>query len=504
MFVPQNADNFTRRMRNEDHILNYREGYYSVKYKEPWFIDKQYVDESGNVIRTETIANAGDRVSAEGLAKRLGEGDGATYIVRADRKAERTVEDDYIEVNISQGRSSQQHRGNRLREASGTAEGSEKYIVDPVEAMMTSARSLANRVGYSQYLEASKQRWVSNYEHLLNREKGVFRYPSNKSDIKMNDIKDKRDLQDAQAQWEYINYLENGYINGIDEVYKSTLRGLAEAFGDIAYKNPKFTGVGTAAEGIARSAATISPVGLAKNLAFQSYLAMNPLRQFIVQSNQAFQLVGLEPLYASTRLSIETSALLQYKIGQPNVAAKLFGVSRKEMDAIVEAYDASGLTANVDRHSMVAGSLTQMANSWEVGSKAKRVAAAGWVAPRRVGFDAGEMITVSTAWLTMRHRAIKAGKDFSRTDVQAEVATLARDFTGAMNFAGDVPYNQNSMSLFMQFLQAPHKMILQLTSNRNWTKAEKSRVAALSLTMYSLPPAITLGYLVPAIEDIAD
>mgnify|MGYP003640860444 CR=1 FL=1 len=503
IFVPQSADNFTRRLRDEDHVLNYREGYYAVKYKEPWFLDKRVVDEKGDFLRFETVANAGSRVDAETLSKRLQAGDGFEYIVRGDRSSSRTIQDDYIEVSIAQGRSSQRFRGERLREASGTPDANEKFIVDPVEAMMTSARSLGNRVGYSQYLEASKQRWVSNHEAFLGRTNGTYRYPSSKKQIVSEDVKNKEELADAMAEWEYINYLENGYINGIDEAYKAGMRSMADALGEVAHSTPKLSGVLSKAERATRAVGTKAPIGLARNIAFQSYLAMNPLRQFVVQGNQAFQLVGLEPKFASLTLSRQVTGILQHKTGTPNVGAKAFGVSRKEMDEIVEAYDASGLTANVDRHSMVAGSMTQMADSWSTMGKGKRVASAAWNAPRKVGFDAGENINMMTAWLTFRHRAIKAGKDFSRTDVQAEVAALARDFTYAMNFAGDLPYNQNSMSLFMQFMQAPHKGILQITSNKNWTKAEKSRVAALSLIMYSLPPAITLGLLVPAIDEIA-
>jgi hypothetical protein len=472
--VPQSTKNYSRRIREEDHILNYRDGYYSVNYKAPIFIDRVIKDHTGKTVRTETVAYSGTRKDAEFEAARLAQQDGGEYNIRFDK----TVEDDYLEVSISQGRSSQRFRGERLREATAVSESSEQFIMDPVETMIHSARSISQRVAYRDYLEATKQQFMKQFEDHLPKEKGVTRYPTKIEDIQLKDLRLQNDYQDAKATWEYLNYLENGYINAMDDFFKSSMRKIADVAGTKS----------RTAEKAFRGLSEVSPTGFGKNIAFQAYLATNPLRQFVVQSHQAVQLAGLDPVYAVSKLPKEASALVQYKLGHKNVAAKIFGVSRAEMDEIARQMDASGLLANVDRHSLVSGSLTQMADAWSYGSKGKRVASTLWGIPRKAGFDAGEMANMMTAWLTMRHRAIKTGKDMSKAETQAAVAANARDFTYAMNVAGDLPYNQNSAALILQFMQVPHKAMLQMLSNRSLTKGEKARMAAFNLTMYSLPP----------------
>lgn len=491
MVVPQNSDSFTRRLREEDRILNYRHGYYAVKYKTPWFIDK--LDDNGDVL--ETVATAGNIKDAQKFADRMGKTEGTKFVVRADRASNRTIEDDYIEVNISQGRSAQRFRGKRLRDASGTTDVDHKHVKDPVESMIDSARNISNRISYRDYLETNKRRFVDNYKAVLPKTKGQYSYPNNINEIVDNgDVKNAKLVQEAKQTWEYLNYLQNAYINGIDEFYKARIREAATLLGSKSSKG----------EEALMWLGDKNPTGFAKNLAFQTLLAHNPLRQFVVQGHQAVQLSAIEPLFVATQLARQSGAMLSYKLGQKNIAAKAFGVSRKEMDLIVKTFDDSGLVANVDRHALIQGSLTQMADSWSVGNKAQRVAVKIMSFPRKVGFDAGENVNMVTAWLTMRHRAIKQGKDMSRTDVQAEVAALARDFTYSMNFAGDQPYNQNAVAALFQFMQAPHKAMLQVTSNRNLTKVEKSKLLSFNAVMYSLPPVVfytTFGGLLSQIED---
>jgi hypothetical protein len=493
MVVPQSSNSFSRRIRENDYILNYRHGYYSVKHQAPWFIDKQVLDDAGNVIRTETVASAGSIKEAKAFSERMSKTDGFKYIIREDRNSTRTIEDDYIDVNISQGRSAQRYRGKRLRDASGASDVDHNYIKDPVESMIDAARNVANRTSYSGYLEAAKRRFISNYKEVLPSKFGRYTYPSSIDEIKKGDVANTRMYQEARQTWEYLNYLQNAYINGIDEVFKSVIRMGAEVVG----------GKSSKAEKGLLWLADKNPSGFGKNLAFQAYLATNPLRQFVVQGHQAVQLAAIEPTFVATQLSKQTTGIIKYKMGFKNVGAKIFGVSREEMDSIVRAFDDSGLTANVDRHALIQGSLTQMADSWSYQSKAKRAAVKVASTPRKVGFDAGENINMITAWLTMRHRAIKSGKDMSRTDVQAEVGALARDFTYGMNFAGDMPYNQNSVAMIFQFMQAPHKAMLQMTSNKNLTKAEKAQMALFNGVMYSLPPTLMYS-MFPFLSDIED
>jgi hypothetical protein len=55
-----------------------------------------------------------------------------------------------------------------------------------------------------------------------------------------------------------------------------------------------------------------------------------------------------------------------------------------------------------------------------------------------------------------------------------------------MNFAGDMPYNQTIPSLFLQFMQVPHKALLQL-SNRRLSKTDRAKLVTLDLFLWGTP-----------------
>ena len=69
---------------------------------------------------------------------------------------------------------------------------------------------------------------------------------------------------------------------------------------------------------------------------------------------------------------------------------------------------------------------------------------------------------------------------------------LARSYTYNMNRAGDMPYNENALGMIFQFMQVPHKSFLQMTTNRNLSKAQKARLATFNLLMYGGPPGTVL------------
>src|SRR5690606_13403776 len=52
-----------------------------------------------------------------------------------------------------------------------------------------------------------------------------------------------------------------------------------------------------------------------------------------------------------------------------------------------------------------------------------------------------------------------------------------------MGFTGDMPYNQNWMAAFTQFMQVPHKALLQ-GFDRRLTPAERSRMVIGDLLIY--------------------
>lgn len=226
-----------------------------------------------------------------------------------------------------------------------------------MDSLIRSARNTSARVGMRDYLEATKARAMSQYGHMFPKDQyGRPQFPSSSKDIKSGVVSSK-EAADARTTVEYINSLENGYINGIDETVKAGFRMIADVLGE------KGLGKG---EQVANFAAKFGPSSAARGTAFTLYLALNPLRQFIVQSHQAVQLLALSPRYAAGRMAGDTALMLEMAASKgkiPKGQAKLLGRSEEELKEMFEAFDKSGLFASIDKSNLIRGTLAEAADS---------------------------------------------------------------------------------------------------------------------------------------------
>lgn len=110
-----------------------------------------------------------------------------------------------------------------------------------------------------------------------------------------------------------------------------------------------------------------------------------------------------------------------------------------------------------------------------------------------VGFDAGEKFNMFLHMATIRNEYKMLGKDVTNLRVQDEIFAKARAMTLSLNQAGMMPYNRTAVSLFTKFLQIPHKALLQVTTNRRLSMADKTRILAADLMLYGVPMAAVSG-----------
>lgn len=462
-------------------VLNYREGYYTVNYTDPYFIDMKVVTKDGEY--TKAVATSGNIADAKLMIDRLKAQDPeAEFSFRRDEKGVERSFDDRWDVAMNSGRSVQRARGQRLGDnlESGGLDPSQSPILNPVDSMILSARSTANRVNMRQPIETMKQRFMNQYgDFLPTNEFNSRLFPSDISDVqyrKVGDMDSKR-LADARTTWEYINYLEAGYINGIDDFTKVVLKGLAEVAGSKGAKK---------VEDVFNWMSETRGVSAAgKNLAFNMYLATNPLRQLVVQSHQAVQLAANHGKWVgSGRVGGEIYTLTAFQLGKnpPRAVLDSLGMTLEEARDMYDQFKNSGLVASIDKQNLVRGALADMAD--QVAKKDIKPL----TLLRKYGFDAGENFNMMTAWLAHRYKALDEGLDMKDAAVADRVSGLARNYTYNMNAAGDMRYNQDSLALFFQFMQVPHKAITQFTTNRILTRSEKARLALFNGVMYTLPP----------------
>ena len=495
---------FLRKLRDDDQVLNYREGYYTVYYDAPKFIDKVVKDSKGNVIKRGAVATAQDTVTAARFQKRFQKeaDEGVEYVVRDNRERMRFDGDDNWSLQEASGRTAQRVRGERLEDAtSPITDEAHNHVLGPVDSLIRSARNVSNRVPMRDYLEATKTRAIKQYGHMFPKNDVTKQpeFPRSTNDIKADEGFGK-EAADARTVVEYVNSLEHGYINAVDDGMKFMLRAVADAAGK--------TGFSMAERALNATADLGGPTRLARGVAFTLYLALNPIRQFIVQSHQAVQLFALNPRYMSKQVAPDMAAIIEHKIrGDINPwTVQASGRTKEELVAMAEAYDRSGLAASIDKSNLVRGSLSEIADATAAGgyrksalNRAVGLASQGIAASRKAGFDIGEEVNILSSWLAHHDIASRKKKGVKLSDSELDrVTAMARSYTYNMNRAGDMPYNENALGMIFQFMQVPHKSFLQMTTNRNLTKVQKARLATFNLAMYGgLPGSVLTAYLGP-------
>src|SRR5690606_7476436 len=173
--VKNNAtDGYARRIRDDDITLGYRDGYYHVRYEDPYYITMK--DKSGNV---KTIARAESRQDAEAELTRLRSmKDGNEYDWKYDRNRGLDARfDDELDVQFNSGRSAQRLRGKRLTRVGHDKTLSDAGMESPIDSLVRSIASISNRVAFRDVIEADKRRWLSSFKGLLPKNEN-FKFPS--------------------------------------------------------------------------------------------------------------------------------------------------------------------------------------------------------------------------------------------------------------------------------------------------------------------------------------
>lgn len=489
---------YMRGITNQTEVLAYRKGYYSVNYTDPHFIIKKVKNSKGEVLYEKAVATAKNKKQADILTARLAVTDGGEYYNRLDMKAANTSSDEYWDIAQARGRSAQRTRGQRLEDATSSIDPSQANIMSPVDALVHSARSIGRRVEMRDMIDAGKQRALNQYSEFFPEGKfGQKVYPGTVSDIQYRGggPKDAKKLADARSTFEYFKYLEDGYINHIDDVYKSSLKFLAEFAG-----NKHLSRAEAAARwmGDARG-----PSAFGKSVAFNLYLALNPLRQMVVQSHQLVQLFAVNPTWflrgrATPQVTIIAAKQLGIDISKSLLKGS--GWTKEMADKAFKDFQDTGLVASIDKQNLVRGSLINLADQ-TAASRTRNILSKPLTWSRKVGFDSGEYVNTLTAYLSFYDQALRRGADMRSQEVLQNIAAESRNFTYNMNAAGDLPYNQNALSTVFQFMQVPHKAMLTMTTNRNLTAQQKIRLAAFNAIMYTLPPAAMYNIFGDALPD---
>lgn len=463
-----NASEFTRKLTPSDNILERRDGYYQVYHKAPKFIDETFKAANGKTY-TRTIATTGTTKEAKDAVELLiKRNPDKTYTFRGDERSIDRGSREYWDLNTAGGRIAQRHRSDLIQNNVGlSAVGAQNYVENPVEAALKATASISGRTAMRPVLEAAKERFMRQYGHLVvQSQPGVRTFPDSLNQIIKKGEYTTKELADARTTWNYISYLESGYVNSVDDLYKNAMRLLGDAAGS--------KGWGTVERAI-REAGEWNPTHAHKGMIFSAYLASNPFRQFIVQSNQGLRAFAYNP-QGFTSGSVYNYFMAPFK--------EAFGVGlTKEQEGFAKFMKNTGMYQAVSKNNLIRGTLLEAS---EKSSRAGAVASQAGGALRRIGFDQGERFNLLSHAASVYDEFARAGRKLDDARVQAEMHDRVRAITLDMNFAGDMPYNQNALSLLMTYMQVPHKAIAANLSRRIPVDA-RARMVLFDLAMWGLP-----------------
>lgn len=481
IIVRNTPTEYLRKIRETDPVLNYREGYFTVEYKAPKFVDMVTVDANGKE-KIKTIAVAGNTKDADMFAEAQTASTGIPHRVREDKRGFTRADDSYWDLNEVSGRIAQRQRGRPLYEATGVNNlGVGTYIQNPMKSAVRAANSIASRTAMRPAIETAKRRFVQQYGDMLEPVPfGPRQFPSSRDAIVDPASHTSSRVADARTSWDYINYMERGYINSADEIFKGGMNVLADWLGKY-----HLSGM----ERGARAVGEVSITRATKGTVFQAYIALsNPIRQWIVQAHQSTRTLAYNPIGFSTG-AIHTNVA--------RYLADMVFTDMKGAKGFTKFVENSGMIAGVDKNSLVRGLGLDMAD-YTYGLQ--RTAVKALNLPQKIGFDLGEQMNQLVHLSAVYDRRTRAGQNLTDKTVVEEAYAEARALSYDMNKAGELHYTQNSASMIMQFLQMPHKAILQGT-NRKLPWEVKARMIGMDMIMWGLPVATVSSILYAAGED---
>lgn len=481
--VSNNQSNYTRALRESDRILNYRDGHFTIYYKDPVFITKKVKNADGTEY-TKAIATSKNIKDAEAYLKRVraAEPDGV-FTMRSDLKGEE-FDEMMWNARVNSGRTAQRTRGEMLEDASARPTDMEfRHIATPEESLIRSITSISRRVNMKEWVDVAKARFMNQYDEYLPRHPTTHAkyWPDNvKQLVKPDSLEGNvSDYADAVSTFRYIDQMESGFINLIDDFTKNLFKAIADTSGKKGFSYLE-TG--------ARVLQSGAPTAWARKKAFRLLLASAPIRQFVVQSSQA-----LPVILATNPTFIPKVApyiyLMRYldRGGDSEtfvkVMGKNFGISAKDALTMEKAYKESGIASAVSAHSLIRDDLKSLVNRTPL-QKARAALGKPLDFTQKIGFEAGENILMKAIWISEYDLLRKSGKEINKEALNLLHARV-RDLSLNMNKAGELAYNENTFSAMMQFMQAPHKAFAQIVlGNRALSRADRLKLGTAYIATY--------------------
>ena len=509
MYVGEGNKRNVRDIPNEP--LPYIDGYVHRRYSDDLYIERidPSITTNGGMKSTirdqrSVVGSAVKRTDAEKLLARYTDElitpeeklAGVTYQIRHGREVISDLETGAAAYELA-AMNGLLHKGTRGA-ILGSIEARHQGIVPILDSIKSSMNKAASNMSTRVFVENTEKQFVKEFggkDGLLRvDDRGVSVFPTHRDQIPKNplvkdDIKHKRMV----AAWEYINYLGR-FEDPVTQGWRATVRTFANFLDSKGLQ-------GTKATALLKGSIKRDPLDILKGATFTAFLAVNPVRQLVVQLSQHLMLSAISPKYfASGKVYSDTGTLLagaamrhKKQLWKQHKAklAEIRGISVKEYTKEVDDWMNSGLPSGVDHHNFLDGMLfnkTELVGTTGAQRGATMVGNV-WNAPfrfvRKAGFNAGEVGNLALTYHIARKRLPKG----TAADLIAEDA---RNMSFGMNRPGELKHQRGKWKVLTQFYSMQQKGALIILSaltngkagNRFFTPSEARRLAGVQVMFF--------------------
>jgi hypothetical protein len=482
-------------------------GYSPIKTKAYWFIEKTptalmvngspLTSPDGLAKYSEVVAVANSELEANKISDNLlEENPGLAYKPRPDR-----------EIDVERDIKIQEVHNSILRQSMKRGESLGGTVEDRLLSLINTTKSVINRGSLQAWEEATQRAFVNAYgDYLVNGE-----YPTtinsfiNRPGMSRDEVKQ---LQNAKTIFEQHQKIR-AFSTMEDRAWAKTFNWVADIFEktpwSAKYLMPGTREIGkgnTIFEGARKVASTL-------------YIALNPQRQFIVQTGPLMEMLALNPLKApkriaellAVRLAILADAPLLKNSGVNfnKVASDMSnGISQDIVD-LKTAILKSGLLESIDLNLLVHGIADDLDRGLKEGTWEKyykntiAVPKGATKVVRSLGFGAAESLNSIGLWIIARDKWVdrNPGKDWRSDTAINEISYDQNNMSGAMTRAGSFPYQSGAFGLLMQFGAITQKLTMNLIQSGTTvlTVGERARLAVTRALLFGAREGLPFGAL---------
>ena len=467
VIVRNTPQEYTRALRDTDRILEKRDGYFQTIHKGAQYVEATY--NVGGKERTEVLKVVGSTKEAK-EAQALFQKNNPTWKVtyRGDERSISRSSNEYWQLNTQGGRIAQRHRS-KLIESTVNA-GDALHIEKPVESAIRAIQSISGRTAMRPVLDTAKKRFMDQYGELVAPDAmNMKHFPKSLDQIIRKGDADSKFISDARTTWNYIQQMENGYINLMDVGVRAAFRKMANIAGELDLVKT---------ERALRAGEDMNATSHVKSAVYTSLIATNPWRQWLMQGNQGLRAFSYNPI------GFVSGSVFHYFKTPVDDAFKVQRTAKQQ--GFYDFMQGTGMYQAISKNNLIRGSMMDASE--------RRGTIGGLIdgplgTMRKIGFDAGEHFNLWAHGAAVYDEYVRKGKNVNDSRVKAEMASTIRALTYDMNFAGDMPYNQNTMSMFMTYMQIPHKAVAAV-ANRRVPFNKRAQMLLADYAMWGLPGSV--------------